>query len=72
VTGAAHVGGRPDPSHHRPRPHRRRAGRSDGTRHLTRSIPHVGDVAFHADPGGHERALHVLAGRSQTLLTFLE
>jgi hypothetical protein len=43
-----------------------------GTHHLTRSIPRVRDVAFYAGPGGHERALRVLAGRSRTLLTFVE
>jgi len=44
----------------------------DGTRHLTRSIPRVSDVAFYAASDGRERALRVLAGRSQTLLTFLD
>jgi len=44
----------------------------DHTRHLTRSIPRTDDVSIVAEPGGPERALRVLSGRSQTLVTFLD
>jgi hypothetical protein len=42
------------------------------THHLTRSIPRTDDVSIVAEPGGPERALRVLSGRSQTLITFLD
>jgi hypothetical protein len=42
------------------------------TRHLTRSIPGADDVSIAAGPGGPERTLRILSGRSQTLVTFLE
>lgn len=42
------------------------------TRHLTRSIPGADDVSIVAGPGGPERTLRILSGRSQTLVTFLE
>lgn len=41
-------------------------------KHLTRSIPNVDDVGILATAGGPERALRILSGRSQTLLTFLD
>ena len=42
------------------------------TRHLTRSIPNVDDVAILASPNGAELVLRVLSGRAQTLLTFTD
>jgi nucleotide-binding universal stress UspA family protein len=45
---------------------------ADGTRHVTRSIPHASDVALHDAPDGRSVALRVLTRRSQTLLTFLD
>lgn len=44
----------------------------DRTRHLTRSIPHVDDVAILADPNGPERALRIVSRHAQTLVTFTD
>ena len=44
----------------------------DRVRHLTRSIPRADDVSIVAEPGGPERTLRILSGRSQTLVTFLD
>lgn len=41
-------------------------------KHLTRSIPNVDDVGILADADGPERALRILSGSSQTLVTFLD
>ena len=42
------------------------------TRHLTRSITRVDEISIAAPDGGPERALRILSGRGQTLLTFLD
>jgi nucleotide-binding universal stress UspA family protein len=43
---------------------------ADRTSHLTRSIPRVDDVSIFAAPSGPERALRILSGNAQTLVTF--
>jgi nucleotide-binding universal stress UspA family protein len=42
------------------------------TPHLTRSIARVDEISIAAPDGGPERALRILSGRGQTLLTFLD
>ena len=42
------------------------------TRHLTRSIARVDEVSIAAPDGEPERALRIVSGRGQTLLTFLD
>lgn len=44
--------------------------RSAGGRHLSRSIGDVAGVDIHTDGAGHDIALRILHGTSQTLLTF--
>ncbi|HET7459242.1 MAG TPA: DUF5335 family protein, partial [Gemmatimonadaceae bacterium] len=45
---------------------------NDLSRHLTSSIAHAEDVSFYAGPDGRDRALRVVRGRGQALLTFLD
>ena len=40
--------------------------------HLTRSVTRVGSIAVLTDPDGRDRALCVVSGDAQTLLTFLD